>query len=219
MQVDPLASMRCWAIELELGGRAYTVPALPAADWWPVLASDNLALILDMIVSTDGDDLDERLLTGEIPPGELTEALKDAIEEVAGRSRHVALALAIGANMQWSAINGVLAMRGFRWDVMPLGAALDAVYTIITEGLDKEGREKFLAVLENESLTQAKGKRKPSQRVVDEFEAMAGPRPTTGVKAIAEPSGSEPPKTPTRSRPRRPVAGSRVPKPQREPPG
>lgn len=217
MDVDPLASMRCWAIEVELGGRTYTVPALPAADWWPVLAANDQALILDMIVSTE--DLDERLLTGEISRGELATALRDAIEEAAGRPAHAAFVLAVVAEMRWSEINGVLAQRGFRWDVMPLGAALDAIYVLIMGALGKEAQDKFQAVLEDESLTQAKGKRKPSQRVVEEFESMAGPRPTTGVKASAEPSDSGPPKTQTRSRPRRPAAVSRAPKQPPEPPG
>lgn len=205
MDVDPVASMRCWAIDIELGGRTYEVPALPAVDWWPVLVSDDLGLILDMIVSTQDGDLDEKLLSGDISSEELAEALTDALEQAAGRSKHVAMVLAISASVQWHVINGVLAQRGFRWDVMPLGAALDAIHLIHLGNLDKEGREKFQAALDNESLTQikGKGKRKASQRVVSEFEAMAGPRPTGGVTATGEQSGSEPPKTPPRSQPRR----------------
>jgi hypothetical protein len=205
MTVDPLASMRCWAIELELGGRTYEVPALPAADWWPVLVSADKTMVLDFVVSRPDDpmNLDELLLAGQITSDEVTEALTEAIEQTAGRSFHVASVLALTAHQYWPTINGALAQRGFRWDVMPLGAALDAVYAVILDHLDKDGREKFLAVLGNESLTKPEGKRTVSPRVVSEFETMAGPRPTTGARASAEPSGSGPPRTLPRSRPRR----------------
>lgn len=199
MNVDPLASMRCWAIEIELGGRTYEVPALPAADWWPVLSAMDPHQILDMIPSTlgDPDDLDAQLLDGRLAESELTPALIEAIEEVTGRSLHVVLVLTVVANSEWPAVGGALAREGFRWDRAPIGAALDAVYAIILDCLpEKDAREKFLKLLENEQLTT--GKRKPVDRakVMSEFEAMAGPRPApTPVRSTAGPSGSEPPKT------------------------
>jgi hypothetical protein len=87
VEVDPLASMRCWAIQLELGGRTYEVPALPAVDWWPVLVSADLGQILDFVVSTPEDpfNLDDLLLDGAFTTAELIEVLTDALEEVAGR--------------------------------------------------------------------------------------------------------------------------------------
>lgn len=194
--------MRCWSIEVELGGRTYDVPALPAADWWPVLANDDRARILDMISSTD---LDERMLSGEVTGAEISNAMTDAIEQIAGRSFHVAYVIALVAEMSWDAVGGELAMRGFRWDVMPLGAALDAVYLVMIRGMEEDSRKKFDAALRNESLT-TPGKRpsaRQRQKVVSEFEAMAGPRPTAGVRANAEPSDSGPPRTPPPPRRRR----------------
>lgn len=207
MEVDPLASMRCWAIEIELGGRTYDVPALPAVDWWPVLVSSNPMAILDFVVS---NDLDERLLDRQIQETELVAALRDAVEEATGRSFHISVVLAMVASQQWAAVGGVLAQKGFRWDVAPIGAALDAVYSVVMNGLDEESQKKFLALLENESLTT--GEKKASPRAVSEFESMAGPRPTGGLKATGELSGGARPKTRQRPRPPRQAAPSTAPR-------
>jgi hypothetical protein len=201
VQVDPAASMRCWGIELELGGRTYEVPALPAADWFPILASGDLSHILDLVMSTPGEgDLDEQLLTGEIEGTDLGDVLRDAVEEIAGRSFHSAVVLAVVAEAQWSSINGRLVLAGFRWDVQPIGAALDAIYAVVVGALDDKGRDKFLALLENEALTTPGRKGKVSQRIVSEFEAMAGPKPTGGLTATGAPSEGRRPKTQPRSR-------------------
>jgi hypothetical protein len=217
VEVDPLASMRCWALELELGGRTFDVPALPAADWWPVLVSGDLSQVLDFIVSTSGD-LDEMLLNGEVTQKQLSQALTDAVEETAGRPLHAALVLASLAAMHWSSINGALVLRGFRWDQQPLGAALDAIYAEVTGRLKKDELDKFLALLENEALTSGKPTPRQRAKMVDEFEGMAGPRPTSGVKSTGGPSGSARPKTRTRPRPPRQGDPSREPTRLREPP-
>jgi hypothetical protein len=211
--------MRCWAIELELGGRTFDVPALPAADWWPVLVSGDLGQILDFVVSSPDDpaNLDDLLLTGRIDPGDLGEALTDAIETTAGRSLHSALVLAYVARTQWSSINGAMVTRGFRWDVQPLGAALDAIYAEVTSRLNKDDLTSFLATLENEALTKGGRKAKVSEKVVSEFEGLAGPRPTSGVKSTGAPSDNARPRTRTRPRPPRQGGPSGEPRRPRAP--
>jgi hypothetical protein len=219
VEVDPLASMRCWAIELELGGRTFDVPALTAVDWWPVLTSADLTEILDFVVSTPEDpfNLDDLLLDGDLTQTELQTALTDALETASGRSRHVTFVLASVANQFWASLNGALARRGFRWEGQPLGAALDAVYAELTSRLDKDELTKFEALLADESLTQPGKKRKPARAVVDEFESMAGPRPTTGAVASAGQSGNARPKTQPRLRRPRQDGPSGAPRRPREP--
>lgn len=220
MDVDPLASMRCWAITLELGGREFEIPALPAIKWWPVLASGEIGDILDFIVSSpdDPENLDDFILSGRVTGEELTEALTDAIEETAGRSLHAAFVIATVAASRWEVVGGTLAQTRFRWDRQPLGAALDALYEIITSRLDKDGLDKFLKLLANEALT-ATGKRRGRHRekVLSEFETMAGPRPTGGAVATGERSDSERPRTRQRPQPRRQGDPSPSPRRQRAP--
>lgn len=214
MEVDPLASMRCWAIEIQLGGRTFEVPALPAVDWWPVLISGDLGQVLDFILSDPDDpsNIDELLLSGTLTREELAEALTDAVEEAAGRSFHAALVIATVAVNHWGVINGTLAQCGFRWDEQPLGAALDAIYAVVVGRLDKEALDKFMAVLDNEALTSGARREKNQDKAVADFEALAGPRPTSGVVASGEQSGSGPPRTRPRSRPRLPDDRSGEPK-------
>lgn len=213
MEVDPLASMRCWAITLELGGREYEIPALPAVDWWPVLVAADPSQVLDLIPSRLGelDDLDTQLLNGGLDGAELGEALMDAIEAATGRSFHVAVVLAMVANAHWPVVGGALAQGGFGWDRQPIGAALDAIYAVIEGGMDKDGREKFHKLLENESLTTGKRKGIDREKAIAEFEAMAGPRPAPAPvrqRSTGEPSGSEHPRTRTPRQPRRQAARS-----------
>lgn len=208
MDVDPAASLRCWAIEIELGGRVYEIPAAPAADWWPVLSSADPLAILDM-VTTDSMDLDGMLLSGEVTSDDLTTAITDAIEAAAGRSMHAVLVIVAASVSGWQVVNGYLTVRGFRWDQVPLGAALDAVQTAILEHLEDEPRKKFLALLDNEALTTGRKTERQRQRASAEFESLAGPKPASG--AIAGPSGSARPRTRTRPRPPRQPVPSAVP--------
>lgn len=219
MEVDPLTSMRCWAVEIELGGRTFEVPALPAVQWWPVLTSGDLGLVLDFIPSSsDGpDDLDDLILSGAISSDDLVQTLTDVIEETAGRSLHAAIVLASVANSQWASVNGTLARSGFRWDKQPLGAALDAVHSVITGRLEKDDLKNFLALLDNEALTTGKRGRRSRKRAVSEFETMAGPRPVAGAVATGGPSDSARPRTRPRP-PRHPRdVQSAVPRQPREP--
>lgn len=207
MDVDPIASMQCWAITFELGGREFDIPALPAVDWWPVLVSSDPTKVLDLLKSdvSGAAELDDMLLDGRVTGEDLGTALTDALQEVTGRSMHVAFVLATAADMQWGVIGGHLALKGFRWDVLPIGAALDAIYSTLLAGMNEENTKKFLALLENETLSQPGKKRTPSERVTAEFETMAGPRPAPaplpGI-ASAEPSVRQ--RTRTRIRPRQP---------------
>jgi hypothetical protein len=226
VDVDPVASLRCWAIDVELGGRTFEVPALPAADWFPIVLAGDPVQVLDLLKSTPEDmgQLDEAILAGDITVDEIQDALTDAVEQAAGRSLHAAMVLTVFASQNWSVVNGHLAERGFRWDVMPLGAALDAIYSATMALLkDEDSRTKFLRVLDTPLIGRS-GKR-DRDKALSDFEAVAGPMPmptgsvhvSTGSapprssvsstgrgrgRSSAEPSGSERPRTARQRRPR-----------------
>lgn len=204
--------MRCWEIELELEGRTYVVPALPAVEWWPILTGLDLMAVLDL--TGHSSEIDDRLISGELTYAELTEPLKDALEAAAGRSLHTAYALAATAEQHWMAVNGELARRGFRWDEQPLAAALDAIYITVLKVFQKqEDLDAWLRILNDDSLTAPGKKRTASETVKSEFESMAGPRPTGGVRSTGERSGSAPTRTRTRLQQPRQRARSDEPKP------
>lgn len=206
MNADPLASMRLWAVDVEMGGRTYTIPPLPASEWWGVLlAGDPFEAVLELIPPVESSDLDELLLDGTIAVSEMTGALTDAIEQITGRTLQAGIVLAGAAAMHWPVVNGRLARSGFRWDVMPIGAALDAIYAMIVENQDEETRAKFEALIDPEA---AKQKQRAEARAA--FAEMAGPPPTPAVTSAGPSSGSRP-RTERPSRPRHPRARSSEP--------
>jgi hypothetical protein len=200
VDVDPAASLRCWELEIDLGGRTFAVPALPASEWLPVLLAGDPLMVLDMVVSEeDGQSVDDLILAGQVKADELTEALISAIEQSAGRPFQAAYVLAQVARMHWPVIAGQLAQRGFRWEEEPLGAALDAIYSLATAGMKDEDRVKFLALLDQPMPgTKRKGS---TAQALDSFETLAGPKPTGGVRATAELSGSGLPRSQPRHQP------------------
>lgn len=222
MDVDPAASMRCWEVDIELDRWTYTIPALPAADWWTAIRGGRITDLTDLISEKPDPRQPKRPLLDdlipELEPGELTTALNDAIEEACGRSMHAAVVLVSVAADQWPSIGGAIAKAGFRWDVQPIGAALDLVYFIVASALEEKKREEFDALLENESLTAGKPTERQRAKAVAEFEEIAGPRPTSGARSqsTGAPSGSE--RTRTRRRPRPPRPGAPSPAPT-SPPG
>lgn len=212
MKTDPLASMRCWAIGVVLGGREYTIPASPAVSWWPLLAEPSGAALLDMIKDPD---LTDRLWQGEIETQEITEAVIETIETVTGRSFPAAYLIAGIADQHWASINGQLVRDGVRWDVLPVGAILDAIHVLLLERFGESKNEKtglrwvdeYLAALD--APRPGTGSR-VSEQAISDFETMAGPRPTRsgGVTAPPElssdaPSVGTPSRTRTPSRPPR----------------
>jgi hypothetical protein len=213
--------MRCWAITVEIGGREFEIPALPAADWWPVITDATAMALVDILKSSA--DLDAMLLDGRTDAAELTEVTMDAIGEATGRTFHAAFVLVTVAGMHWPVIGGILAQKGFRWDIMPIGAALDAVYAIVAGNMkDDAARDKFDLLLDNDTLTKPGKKREPSKRVLTEFEGMAGPMPAPAPlpgKSSAEPSESPRPRTRTRPRQTLQADQSEPPTRPRERPG
>jgi hypothetical protein len=203
VDVDPIASMRIWAVDVQVGGHTFEVPPLPAADWMPTLIDGDLSQILDLLRSTT-IDVDELILTGSVSGEDLSEALLDAVEAAAGRPFQAAYVLAQVAAAHWGRIGGRLAQRGFRWDLMPLGAALDAIYAMVVENMKDADLAKFEALL-NKPPKLAGGKRRAVdlEKAMDEFESIAGPRPTAGVKSTGAPSDNARPKTQQRRRPPR----------------
>lgn len=209
MKVDPVASLRIWAIDVNVGDRVLHIPPLPASDWFPVLAEGRPMRVLDLVVSnpTDPDNIDDLILSGAVTVEDLSTALEDTVEEITGREPMAAYILAMVAADSWPVIGGDLARRGFRWDRTPIGAALDAIYAVLMARLSEDNAKKLNALLDRP----APGKKADRKKAVADFESMAGPRPAP-VPATGARSGSAHPRTPLRPRRGRPVARSSAPR-------
>lgn len=213
MDVDPAASMRIWAVEFELGGRIFEVPALPAADWFPLLVQGDTMAVINLIRESEPDpeqpeapDLDEMILNGQVTVADLEEAVIEIIEQVSGRSLNATLALVQIAQALWTrVVGGELARCGFRWDEVSLGTALDAIYTVVMGRLKPEAAQRFQAIIDSSPGDPGQRRRPNRQKAMAEFEEMAGPKPQP-VKATAGPSGGGRPRTRPRP-PQRPQAG------------
>ncbi len=138
MQVAGGALIIPRAVLVDLGGREYRIPALPAAPWMLVLLEKGWADIVPGMCEGDLDHLYDALVDGDITTTECEQAAKDAVSAVAGCDWWVAVKLLHSAVAD-PATMGELRMSGVDPTVAPLGAALVALYRIYTR--DKERKD------------------------------------------------------------------------------
>lgn len=128
MQIDPEATLRCWAVDVDVAGRIYTIPALPARVW--ILATyGSWADIVPGLLEGDTDDLEDGIASGLIDPEECKRAARAALEAAAGTRWWTASRLAHTAG---DAIGSELLLRGVDPDRVSFGAWLLAAYRIAT---------------------------------------------------------------------------------------
>lgn len=145
LEVDPLASMRMWAVEIEVGSHLVRIPPVSAADWMPCLMRMDVMGILDL---AEGVDVDEALIDGEISADEVRDAAVKLLESASGRSAWTTMALVALATRYWGTIGADLMRAMVRFDQIPLGAALDAIYGSLSKGLDDKALKRLNNTLE-----------------------------------------------------------------------
>lgn len=149
--LDPVASLRCWSVVVALGGRRWTIPALPAADWLePLFAADLIPD--DIFPAMVGDPqavrwLDEALLAGDITLEQATEAAMEALTVAAGRPWWVTVRLAAFVAKSWDHIGGQLAITGPDAATCPLGRWLDAAYLTCVRSMKPDSVDRWMAYL------------------------------------------------------------------------
>jgi hypothetical protein len=168
---DAVASLRIWAVEVELGGRTLRIPPLPAADWLPALMGAD---VLGLRRLADDIDLDELLLDEGVTVAELTEALELLLESATGRNPWSAFLLAHMAAEHWHVIGADLVRAGLRFESISIAAALDAIYGSACRSMDEKGIARFNAALD----------RPPAGTVKPE--AIRAPRGAKPLPASAE---------------------------------
>jgi hypothetical protein len=121
VRFDPAANLRCWAVDVDVAGRTFAIPPLPAAPWLLAVLEGPLAVVPGLVDDTDGM-LDEMLLDGTVHVAELEVAAHAAVEAAAGVRWWMAERLA--ASVAGTALGGELWLRGVDPDRVPFGAYL-----------------------------------------------------------------------------------------------
>lgn len=180
--VDPLAALKCWAIKVYVGEYVFVIPPLPAAAWFVAILGEEPLPILSMLNEDDQQTLDDAFADGVIDLDELIEAQRDALELASGWRWWSADTMIRSAGAQWRQVGGAMARRGIDPGVLPLGAVLNALYALATEGRDDNERLKF--DLELDRPPAELGEEEREQLAEDMFaaalaEAGVPPRPPT----------------------------------------
>lgn len=145
MAADALAALRIWALDVELGGDTFTVPALPAADWFVAILDEDtpLPLIPGLLAAVDQDRVNDMLLDGEIDTDLVITRTRELLTAAAGRSWWEADRLIRSSAASWHIIGGELTRLGVDLGKVSLAAALNAIYVICVRTMDEKERNKF----------------------------------------------------------------------------
>lgn len=145
MAADALAALKIWALDVELGGETFTVPALPASDWFIAVLRDDVALpLIPGLMEGDAEDrISDQLLDGDIDIDLIVTRSRELLTEAAGRPWWEADRLIRSSGASWHIIGGELTRLGVKLEEVSLAAALNAIYVICTRTMDEKERNKF----------------------------------------------------------------------------
>lgn len=141
MQIDLTATLRCWPVDVDLGGHTYTIPPLPATDWMTALLAGGWEAILPDMLDGDLDDLEDQLFDGTVTTDDLRRAAQDAVEAAAGTKWWSAERLAAAIAGSW--LGGELVLQGVDPDRIPFGAYLSAAHQCVLGRMDKTQRVRW----------------------------------------------------------------------------
>lgn len=144
--LDPVWSLRPWPVELDLAGRTYTFPAVPAVEWLSVLMAENLDQ--DQILLELCPQGYELLLDEELDPEELTRALLDVIEQVSGRKWWIALRLIWVVRANWNVLGAEMFYRHIDPTALSLSAWLDVMLVLTIKAMEPKDVSMFTSKLE-----------------------------------------------------------------------
>jgi len=142
---DALAALKIWALDVDLGGETFEVPALPAADWFVAILSEDtpLPLIPGLMSRGAEERITDMLLTGELDVQDVVTRSRELLAAAAGRSWWEADRLIRSSAASWHIIGGELTRLGVDLSRVSLAAALNAIYVVCVRTMDEKERNKF----------------------------------------------------------------------------
>lgn len=147
---DPLASLASWPVDIYLGGNTYEIPPLPAATWLRALLEDfgSLEPVIELFSIPAKAEIEQAIIEGELETEELRDALRDAIEVVAGRPWWVVLNYLNILSGFWTRFHGRI-LFGLDPERVSFGAYLDAAHYAFIENGDAAAVQKVNNFLES----------------------------------------------------------------------
>jgi len=148
MNIDPAASLRRWAVTVELAGREFRIPPLGADAWLLAIQGAYVKIVPGMfeLDSDAQDDLLDLMLAGRLSITECQVAARDAIGTAAGMKWWAAVRLSSYALQEWGTIGGALLTRGIDPAQISYGAFLTATYRFILENCKGEPERQKLDI-------------------------------------------------------------------------
>jgi hypothetical protein len=138
-------SLRLWAVHIELAGRRYRIPPLPASDWLLAVAAPSLGRIVPGMLerSDDADEILDLVLDGTIPLGEWQEASRSAIATISGTKWWSAARLTAYLLAHWGTVGAAVLAR-VNPSTEPYAKVLVHTYRILLENCkDEQERQRL----------------------------------------------------------------------------
>jgi len=131
---------------VELAGRTYTFPALPAVDWLSVLMAEDLDLERMVLELCPGGHV--LLFEESLELDGLYEVLLDVIEQVSGRKWWIALRFIGVIRANWNVLGAEMFYRGIDPTRLSLSGWLDAMLVLTLKAMDPKDVTMFVSRLE-----------------------------------------------------------------------
>lgn len=145
MAGDALAALKIWALDVDLAGETFTVPPVPATDWFVAILDESTPLpLIPGLMDADAEErITDLLLSGAIEPQDITTRSRELLTAAAGRPWWEADRLIRSSAESWQVIGGELTRLGVDLGEVSLAAALNAIYVVCVRTMDEKERNKF----------------------------------------------------------------------------
>jgi hypothetical protein len=141
VDIDPVATLRCWSVIVDVAGQEYTIPSLPASAWLLAMLEGGWIEIVPGLIG-ESRELPDEVVDGRVSYEECKAAAKAALCTAAGtRKWWAASSLAKASLMSWVA--GDLLLHGVDLDRVSLAGYLAAAYRAATVNMDQQTRGRF----------------------------------------------------------------------------
>lgn len=152
VDVDPVASLKIWSVDVITPVGTFKIPPLPANMWLIAIYESwgSFERIIDLLKYDDRTRLEDAVLEGRLEEGQLYVAVTEAITVAAGRPWWQAINLLDLLRGDWSRLHGKT-LKGFDPARFSLAAYLDRAYSAVIELTDEKSRQKVDGFIETPS--------------------------------------------------------------------